>query len=441
MRLRTSDLEEAKSALETEIGERRQTEVKLREREATFRAVSEESPVMLCRFLPDGEIVFANEAYRRYFQRDGINLVRRNVRDIGLGQGDDFDLLAESFTLLTPESPNEEHEHQAATIRDGVRWFHWSNRALFDADGEILSILSVGLDINDRKESEEKLKEITLHLEERVQQRTGELRGRVSEVENLNWAVLNLADDVGRQNEELAIAVGQMEEANQELESFAYSVSHDLRAPVRHIAGFVDILQETASERLDATGRRYLGLVAEAAGRMGRLIDDLLAFSRARRLELDPSEIDLDALVHEVVREFKEGAGDREIVWSIAPLPEVLADRATLRLVLVNLIDNAVKYTGTRDRATIEIGADHSEDSEDVIWVKDNGVGFDPSYAHKLFGVFQRLHSAEEFEGTGIGLANVRRIISRHGGKTWAEGEVGEGATFFFSLPRKEKGS
>jgi len=226
----------------------------------------------------------------------------------------------------------------------------------------------------------------------------------------------------------------ELHASNSELEAFSYSVSHDLRAPLRHITGFATLLDQQAGGSLDDQGRRYLTTITEAAARMARLIDDLLAFSRMGRASMSKRCVDLSQLVREARDEVAADLNGRRIVWEIQDLPPVDADPALLRPVLVNLLSNAVKYTGTRDQARIEVGTE-SRTGELVVFVRDNGVGFDMAYAHKLFGVFQRLHRADEFSGTGIGLANVRRIIQRHGGQTWAEGAVDAGATFYFSLP------
>jgi len=228
----------------------------------------------------------------------------------------------------------------------------------------------------------------------------------------------------------------QLETANRELEAFSYSVSHDLRAPLRHIDGFVKILEKQSGPNLDERGRRYLGIVADSARQMGVLIDDLLVFSRMSRAELRRSKVSLNSLVHEAMAELQMEINGRQIAWKIGELPDVEADPAMLRQVWINLIANAVKYTRPRQPAEIEVGCADAANGEFVFYVRDNGVGFDMQYAHKLFGVFQRLHRAEEFEGTGIGLANVRRIVTRHGGRTWAEGKPEGGATFFFSLPK-----
>jgi len=227
-----------------------------------------------------------------------------------------------------------------------------------------------------------------------------------------------------------------LEEASKELESFSYSVSHDLRAPLRHVSGFVELLKQNSADRLDEHGQHYLETIAESATDMGTLIDDLLAFSRMGRAAMTMERLDLGDMVREYIADLDNGTKERGIEWIIGELPAVHADRSMMRQILANLLGNAVKYTRKRERPRIEVGA-YPDDGEVVVFVRDNGVGFDMAYVDKLFGVFQRLHDATEFEGTGIGLANVRRVISRHGGRTWAEGAVGQGATFYFSLPNR----
>jgi PAS domain S-box-containing protein len=239
-------------------------------------------------------------------------------------------------------------------------------------------------------------------------------------------------------NHELAKRSADLESINKELEAFAYSISHDLRAPLRHMAGYTELLQKKASSVVDEKSNHYMAMILDSAKRMGNLIDDLLAFSRIGRAETQKTRVNLTQLVKEALSEVREDTEGRNIAWKIGTLPDFYGDRSMLRLVLVNLIANAVKFTRTRLRAEIEIGCADGNRDELVVFIKDNGVGFDMKYVGKLFGVFQRLHPSEAFEGTGIGLATVQRIIHRHGGKVWAEGAVDGGATFYFSAPRPQ---
>jgi light-regulated signal transduction histidine kinase (bacteriophytochrome) len=235
-------------------------------------------------------------------------------------------------------------------------------------------------------------------------------------------------------NAALEAKAAQLQATNRELESFSYSVSHDLRAPLRGIDGFAMMLEEDYAARLDSEGRRYLSVIREASRRMGALIDDLLAFSRLGKQSMASHEIDMAAMVRDVVQELLHSHRGQAPEIVIGELPPVQADSALLRQVWTNLIANAVKYSSKSERPRIEIDAAPG-DGEIVYSVRDNGVGFDMEYVGKLFGVFQRLHRADEFTGTGVGLAIVHRIITRHGGRVWAEGRLNEGAAFFFALP------
>lgn len=239
-------------------------------------------------------------------------------------------------------------------------------------------------------------------------------------------------------NEELGKRTAALESMNKELEAFAYSISHDLRAPLRHMAGYTELLRKNALSVLDEKSQRYVTVIMESAQRMGNLIDDLLAFSRIGRAETHNAMVNLEQLVQEALAEVREDAAGRNIVWRVSPLPSLFGDRSMLRLVLVNLLANAVKFTRTREQAEIEIGCRDHELNRVVVFVRDNGVGFDMKYVNKLFGVFQRLHPHDKFEGTGIGLATVQRIVHRHGGAVWAEGLANQGATFYFSLSKSQ---
>jgi signal transduction histidine kinase len=243
-------------------------------------------------------------------------------------------------------------------------------------------------------------------------------------------------DEIRQLNQELSKRAAELEASNKELESFAYSVSHDLRAPLRHMVGYSELLQRQASSLLDEKSQRFIRTILDSAKRMGNLIDDLLAFSRIGRAETKRTEVDLEQLVKEVVAEIAQDTRKRDIAWKIGALPVCYGDRSMLRLVVVNLVSNAVKFTRMRTPAEIEIGCLDRNKNEVEVFVRDNGAGFDMQYVNKLFGVFQRLHLVEQFDGTGIGLATVQRIIHRHGGNVRGEGAVDQGATFYFSLPK-----
>ena len=296
--------------------------------------------------------------------------------------------------------------------RDGTRVVVASRWALQqDERGNPRAILETNTDITERKNAEEALRRSRDELEIKVKERTGELRKANIELQSVN----------------------------KELEAFAYSVSHDLRAPVRHIAGFTELLQRQAGAVLDDKGRHHIGMILDAAKRMGALVDDLLAFSRIGRAETQKTTVHLEQLIKGVVGEIGPDTQGRKIAWRIGSLPICYGDPSMLRLVFANLVSNAVKFTRTRPQAEIEIGSSNHTADETVVFVKDNGVGFDMKYEDKLFGVFQRLHSQEAFEGTGIGLATVQRIVHRHGGRVWAEGSIGNGATFYVALPKPGK--
>jgi signal transduction histidine kinase len=300
-----------------------------------------------------------------------------------------------------------------AAVAAGWLWYRFRLRTAQEQSREIARQVEVRTQqlatANEQlRASREELRRLNAELEQRVRERTAELAHHVTDVERLNG----------------------------ELEAFSYSVSHDLRAPLRNITGFLELLARRTTGRLDAEGERFIATVTTESKRMGVLIDDLLDFARIGRAELKAQRVALDELIAEARADLAPAIGARSLEWKIAALPPVQGDRALLLQVLANLLGNAVKFTRERDPAVIEIGARPAAPGEAfaTCFVRDNGAGFNPKYTDKLFGVFQRLHNQRDFEGTGIGLANVKRIVTRHGGRVWAEGEVDRGATFFFTL-------
>jgi PAS domain S-box-containing protein len=291
-------------------------------------------------------------------------------------------------------------EFRITRATDGkVRTIQASEMAANGHDGKAKRVVGINIDVTDRKEAE-------------------------GEIQKLN-------DDLSRRAVEL-------ERANKELEAFSYSVSHDLRAPLRAIDGFSRMLAEDCTELLTAEDQRKLEIIRSEAQRMGKLIDDLLMFSRLGRQNLEASEVDMQALAKEVFDELMNSEPERKVHLDLRSLPKAIGTQSMIRQVWTNLISNGIKFTKHREVGEIEIGALENAKEGWVYYVKDNGAGFDKRYADKLFGVFQRLHSQQEFQGTGVGLALAQRIVQRHGGRIWAEAEVDHGATFYFTLPNSK---
>jgi PAS domain S-box-containing protein len=385
-----------------DLTERKQTESALRESEHRFRYMTDSAPMLVWMSGIDQQCNYFNQAW--------LNFTGRTLEQ-ELGHGwtegihpDDFQHCLNTYTTAFEARQPFEMEYRLRRSDDTYRWLLDIGVPRYTPAGEFLGYIGSCLDIHDRKQAETDIHRLNETLEQRVKERTL-----------------------------------QLEVANKELESFSYSVSHDLRAPLRHIAGFVELLQKHLDPTLlDATSQRYLSIIVETTRQAGILIDDLLSFSYMGRSEMRWIAVDLQRIVQDIQQELEPEVAQRQIYWQIDALPTVEGDPTMLRLVLRNLIENAVKYTRLRNQAEIHIGS-LSNEQEDVFFVRDNGIGFNMQYAHKLFGIFQRLHSDPNYEGTGIGLANVQRIIHRHGGKTWAESTLNQGATFYFSLPKSNQ--
>ena len=383
-----------------DITARKRNEAALRESEEKYRQLVEDANSIILRLGPDGRIWYMNEYAERFFGygpgeilgRDAIGTIVPEVDTRGERTGDLVHGICQDVAGHTINL-NENMR------RDGSRAFiSWTNRQIVGEDGTPLGILCVGNDITRLREAEEENHRLYAELEERVRQRTEDLRQAISE-----------------------------------LESFTYTVSHDLRSPLRAIDGYTYILLHEHQDNLSEPAKRYLDLISTNARRMARLIDDLLNFARTGRGALNLQDLDPSVVVREVINDLAGEQLDRRVEITIGDLPRCRADPALLKQVYSNLVANALKFTRGREVARIEIGA-YEDRRETVYFVRDNGVGFDAQYAPTLFKVFSRLHSAREYEGTGVGLAIVQRIIERHDGRVWVESTPEQGATFFFIL-------
>lgn len=417
----------------------RATQEKLAASEARYRVMGETIPYGVWLTDVQGEPQYFSQSFL-----DLLGLTVHDTRDLGWTARlapEEVDATVAKVKAAFASGENLDLENRFLTTDGTFRVVLMRGRPVRDSAGAITSWVGINLDITQRKQGEEELRQHRDYLEELVRSRTlelrianDELRRDIEQRRKAEEALRGLQESL---EEQVKARTAELAATNRELEAFSYSVSHDLRAPLRHVLGFVQLLEKDAKAELGEASRRHLQIITQAATRMGQLIDDLLKFSRLGRAAMRLGPVALGPLIDDVRQELAVGEADpSRVEWAISDeLPEVEADTSLLRIVLVNLLSNALKYSRTRTRPRIEIGTYEEKNDEVTFYVRDNGVGFDMKYVDRLFGVFQRLHKAEEFEGTGIGLAIVQRIIHRHGGSIRAEGAIDGGATFYVTLP------
>ena len=418
-----------------DISERKKVEEALKENERRLREVQEMAHLGSWIWdVKTGDVEWSEEVYK-IFRLDPKEFTPHidSIQALSPWPEDhqrDKELIKRATENYDPGSYEQRFLRPDKTIGYYYSTFHGN----YDAQGELTSIIGTVMDITELKQAEIQrqtaLKEVHLlniELEKKVAERTSDLH-------NTQLALLNLVDDLNQSVKSTALASRKLEETNNELKAFSYSVSHDLRAPLRSIDGFSMALLEDYQSKLDDTGRNYINKIRAAAQHMGLLIEDMLKLSRITHAEFHHESIDLSKIVQSIAETLQQDKPEKDKKITIQEGIVIRGDLNAMRIALTNLLENAWKFTGKQKHPSIEFGMTAMEE-KNVFFIRDNGAGFDMAYANKLFGAFQRLHSEDEFPGTGIGLATVKRIITRHGGQIWAEGEVGKGATFFFTIP------
>lgn len=407
-----------------DMTEQRRVDADLRRSRAQLQSLFESLPGLYLILTPELVIVTASDAYLEATMQRRDQIVGRGLFEVFPDNPDDQDATGTSNLRASLERVRETRAADTMAIQkydirrpDGSfeeRFWSPVNSPLLGADGQLEYFIH-------------RVEDVTAFVRHESQSKddTGELHTRLR----------NMEAEVFRNTTLLQQAKRDLEAANKDLQSFTYSVSHDLRAPLRHVQGYIELLtRETAASPMSDKARRHLQTITDASVEMGNLIDDLLAYSRMGQVEMRETVVSLDDMIQTTMRGLEMAIAGRRIDWVVASLPQVFADPTALQQVFANLLGNAVKYSRLRDPARIEIGTAGEEHGRVILFVRDNGAGFDMQYVHKLFGVFQRLHPSKDFEGTGIGLAIVRQVIIRHGGRVWAEGAVNQGATIYFTL-------
>jgi PAS domain S-box-containing protein len=404
---------DSEEALQKEVLERRKIEDALRESENFAKTIIETEPECVKLIAPDKTLLSMNRAGLAMIEADSLEQVKgQQIAMLVLPEHRQAFL---SFIEEVFQGKSRTLEFEIVGLKGRRLWLESHSVPLRDKEGKIIALLGITRDITAKKNVMEKLEK---------------------EIEERRWA----EEEIKKLNQDLLYHAAELEDAYKDLESFSYAASHDLRSPLITIQGFTTALLQDCADKLDDNERDLLKRVESNIAKMRQLIDDLLAFSRVTTKEIQKSEIDMEALTRRVFEEVRPAAADRIIHLKVNTLPSAYGDLSMIHQVLVNLLSNAIKFTSCREAAIIDVGG-HTEINENIYYVRDNGVGFDTKYSHKLFALFQRIHSSKQFEGTGVGLVIAKKIIAKHGGRIWAEGKLDEGASFYFTLPTEQIGS